>query len=257
MNQPAQAIDAYRKAIEADPGSYASYLDFGRFYYSLGQYQRAEELFRRVTALVPAHQSGHSNLGATLAGEGRFKDAEESFRRALALDATPRNMSNLGALYHRQGRFSEALKLFEQSIAAGPPSPMRFANLGETYRDLHRSRESADAFRKALALAEKDVTQNPRQAFSRSLLASIAAQLGDASRAQFEIAQALQMDPKNASVLRQAVLTYEALNYRSKVIELLRDAPHSLVVELNSDAAFTALQGDQQFQELLAKKPNP
>jgi eukaryotic-like serine/threonine-protein kinase len=169
----------------------------------------------------------------------------------------PWNMSNLGALYHRQGRFSEALQLFEQSIAAGPPSAMRFTNLGEAYRGLHRSRESADAFRKALALAENDVARNPRQALSRSLLASIAAQLGDANRAQFEIAQALQMDPKNANVLRQAVLTYESLNHRSKVIELLRDAPHSLLVELNSDTTFTALQGDKEFQELLAKKPNP
>jgi hypothetical protein len=65
------------------------------------------------------------------------------------------------------------------------------------------------------------------------------------------------MDAKNTGVLRQAVLTYEALNHRSRAIKLLRNAPHSLLMELNSDAAFTALQSDQQFQELLAKKPNP
>ena len=78
-----------------------------------------------------------------------------------------------------------------------------------------------------------------------------AANLGDANRAEFELAQALQMDPQNVRVRRRAVLTYEVLKNRSKALQVLRDSPKSLVSDLSHDPSLADLQKDPQFRELL------
>ncbi len=251
MNQPAQAIASYQKAIEVNPEHYAPYLNFGEFYFSMGQYSQAEELFRKVTAMVPSNLNGQLELGLTLNREGRFPEAEAALRRAIAIDETPIVLVNLGALYFSQSRFAEAAELFERSLQAGPPTATEYCNLGDAYERLGRKRESMEAYQKALGLAEADVTLNPRQAYLRAILASIAAGLGDANRAQFELAQALQMDPQNIRVLRQAVETYELLKDRDKALAVVRQSPKSLVADLGRNPLLGSLQKDPQFQALL------
>lgn len=134
------------------------------------------------------------------------------------------------------------------------PSPReRSKNLADAYLRLGRGGDATTAYRQALKLAEAEVTQNPRAAMSRAVLASIAANLGDANRAEFELAQALQMDPQNARVRRRAVLTYEVLKNRSKALQVLRDSPKSLVSDLSHDPSLADLQKDPLFQELLKR----
>ena len=251
MNQPDQAMATYRKAIEAEPGHYAPYLAFGAYYYSLGQYQQAEQMFRRATELAPSNALGHSNLGVSLKEQLKFEEAEKALLRSLALEETPAILSNIGALYFSQSRFAEAGQYFERSIQGGAPTAMRYKNLADAYLRLNRGSDATIAYRQALKLAEAEVTQNPRAALSRAVLASILANLGDASSAEFELAQALQMEPQNVRVRRRAVLTYEVLKHRSKTLQVLRDSPKSLVSDLSHDPSLADLQRDPQFQELL------
>ncbi|MEO8127344.1 MAG: protein kinase, partial [Bryobacteraceae bacterium] len=244
MNQPDQAIATYKKAIEAEPGNYAPYSSFGGYYYSLGQYQQAEQMFRRAVELAPSNAAGLSNLGLTLREELRFDEAEKALKDSLAMERTPATLSNLGAIFFAQSKFQEASQYFEQSLEEGAPTALRVKNLGDAYLRLGRSAESTAAYRRALLLAETEVTQNPRLAYSRSVLASIAANLGDANRAEFEMAQALQMDPQNVRVRRRAVLTYEVLKNRDKSLQVLRDSPKSLAADLSHDPSLKELQKD-------------
>ena len=253
MNQPDQAMATYRKAIEVEPGHYAPYSAFGVYYFSLGQYQQAEQMFRRATELAPSNAADHSNLGVALKELFRFEEAEKALLRSLALEKTPNTLSNIGNLYFSQSRFSEASRYFEQSMQAGPPTAILAKNLADAYLRLGRGGDASNAYRQALKLAEAEVTQNPRSASSRSVLALIAAHLGDANRAEFEMAQALQMDPQNVRVRRRAVLAYEVLKYRSKALQVLRDSPKSLASDLSHDPSLANLQKDPLFQELLKR----
>jgi tetratricopeptide (TPR) repeat protein len=128
-------------------------------------------------------------------------------------------------------------------------------NVGDANRRLGRAREAAVAYRGASALAETELAQNPRQLSTRAYLAWIFANLGDSSRAVFEISQALTMAPENTRVMRHAVLTYEALKLREKSLELLRSAPAHVLADLSRQPDLRDLQRDARFLELLAQKP--
>jgi hypothetical protein len=61
----------------------------------------------------------------------------------------------------------------------------------------------------------------------------MSARLGDRKNAKNEIAQALQMSKGETKVIRNAVLTYEALGERDRAIHVLRGATSELLRELD------------------------
>jgi len=249
------AESTYKTAIQVQPQSYRPYLDFGAFYYARARYREAEELFRKVTALAPALPTGHSNLGGVLMSLGRFPEADQELLEALRLKKTVAVLSNLGALYNLQCRYVEALKMFEEAQALGQPGIVLYSNFGYTYRHLHRAADAAEAYRKGLALAEQEITVDPKRAGPRANLALFAVFLQDRKRAAFEIGQALALAPGNAAVLSLAAMTYEALGERDKTLAVLQTAPGFLLASLNREPDLEDLQKDPRFVELVTKRP--
>jgi serine/threonine protein kinase len=252
-NRTNEAIATYRKAIEAQPGYYRHYLDFGNFYLFRSQFREAEELYRRVTGVAPNLASGHMNLGLALMQEGRFQEAEQSLLKALELHRTPRLLMNLGALYYGAERYQDAARFFEESMRAGPATPIRYRNLGDAYRHLGRQKEAKAAYIAGRRLVEEDLTRNPRQGYPRALLALISAQLGDSRQAEFEVNQALAFEPENTMVMREAVIAYEVMRQRDKTLDLLRRAPSTLVRELNRQPDLKDLRQDSRFRAMISK----
>jgi tetratricopeptide (TPR) repeat protein len=251
-NRAADAAATYRKAIETQPGYFRHYVSFGNFYLFRNQFREAEEQYRRVTEVAPRLASGHMNLGLALLQQGKYQEAEASLLAALSLRKTPRLLMNIGALYFHQERFEESVRYFEEAVAAGPVSAVAHLDLGDAYRQLGRTREAAEAYRRARTEAETNVGRNPRDGFARSLLALAAARLGDARRAEIEIAQALASAPENAMVMREAVVTYEALGRREQSLEVLRRAPRFTLDDLSRHPDVKPLRQDPAFQALLS-----
>ncbi|HYL39312.1 MAG TPA: serine/threonine-protein kinase [Bryobacteraceae bacterium] len=254
MNRSDEAIATYQKAIQAQPNYYAPYIDFGLFYYYRGQFKEAEQLFRRATVIAPGLAKGHMDLGVTLKEQNRLQEAERSLLTALHLQETSQVLTNLGALYYQQERFGEAAFYFEKSVNAEPPKALLYENLGEAYRHLGQPSAAAESFRRGLLVAESEVAQNPREPSSRGRLACLFALLGERDRAEFEITQALSMGAGNVRVLRDAVLTFEALEERDKTLQVLGNAPASLLEELSIQPDVRDLQRDRRFRELLRNK---
>ena len=250
------AINTYQRAIAAQPAYYQPYWLLGQFYFSLGEFSQAEELFRRMTDIVPGLAAGYVALGFALEEQGRFPEAEQALQRAVHLQETSPALTDLGFLYYQQERFGEASGYFERSLKAQPPTALRYADLGDAYRQLGRNGEALDAYRKALAMDKSDVARNPRDAFTRAHLACIFARLGDHDRAEFEITQALNISPGNTRVIHQAILTFEALGERGSTLHVLAGAPPQLVQALNHYTDLKDLRQDSGFQELLSKSPH-
>ena len=160
---------------------------------------------------------------------------------------------NLGGLYYQGERFEEARKYFEESKAAGLQTSNLYRNLGDAYRHLGLAGEAARYYQTARSMTEEEVIRNPRNAAFRVRLGLIAAFLGDAQRAGFELSQAIAMDPENPAVMREAAIGYEFLKQREKTLELLRNAPAQLLQELNHQPDVKELQQDPAFQRLQQK----
>ena len=88
-------------------------------------------------------------------------------------------------------------------------------------------------------------------------MALLEARLGDRREAQFELAQALAMEPENTQALRNAAITYEILGQRDKALAVLRPAPPFLLRELNRQPDVKDLCRDPRFQAMMPKIPNP
>ena len=256
MNRPDDAIAAYQKAIDIQPGDYRNYLDFGLFYYYRGRYREAENLMRRVTVRAPRLTVGHGNLAAILSDQGRYSEAETELLTSLGIKETQPALNNLGFLYRYIGRDNDALQYFQKSLAVGPATVILYLNLGDTYRHLGRDRDAREYYQRGSALAQRELAVNPRAFLSRSYLALFWARLGDPNQAQYEMAQALSISPENTRTMRLAALTYEVLQQRDKTLELLRNAPPDLLNELNREPDLRELQQDSRFVELVREQPH-
>jgi len=253
-NRPDEAVATYLRAIETQPGYYRHYLGLGGFYFRRGQFDRAEEQYRHVTLIAPGLASGHMNLGLVFMEGGRFPDAEKELLQALGLGESRNLLMNLGALYYAQERFQEAAMYFERSLAMGTASAVLYRDLGDAYRWLGKTRKASVAYRQGITAAQEDIRRNPRRADSRALLALMFAFLGDRSSAQFEIDQALALEPESRSVIRNAVAAYEVFGQREKALAVLRSAPRQLIEELSRQPDTHDLQRDPRFHALLGRK---
>ena len=255
LNRPNEVIATYERAIQAQPDYYAPYIELGLFYhYNLGQFQEAEKIFRRVTVIAPGLARGHMDLGLALKEQGRFEEAEQSLLTALHLLESAQVLTNLGAFYYQEERYGEAAWYFEKSLSGNQQTALRFANLGDAYRRLGRAEDAERTYRQAAAMAHAEIIGNPKEPFSRSLLARVSALLGERSEAEFEIMQALNLGAGNTRVLRDAVLTFETLKERDKTLQVLFNAPRRLLEQLSREPEVRDLSIDPKFQELLTNK---
>ena len=249
-----EAVAAYLKAIEVQPGYSAPLTDLGIFFRQRGNYAEAEKYWRRVTLMTPQSIAAHTNLGGLYTDMGRWEDAEKELKLALQLDAGSRAvLNNLGALALYRGRDAEAAHYFQQARAVGPETDVLMINLGDAFRRTGRANDAAAAYRRGRALAEQRLLNNPRDAVARAFLAYFLLRLGGRQLALSELAQALALDPQNKSVLRRAVLTYEAMGERPRALAVLQGAPADVVKELSRQPDLAQLRQDPRFAALMPK----
>jgi tetratricopeptide (TPR) repeat protein/TolB-like protein len=254
-NRPDEAAATYQRAIRAQPDYYRHYLSLGTFYFNRSQFARAEEQYRRVVSIAPGLGSGHMNLGLALMQQARLPEAETELLEALRLRRSPNLELNIGALYYYEGRFEQAERYFQESISAGGASAMHYRNLGDAQRHLGRAKDAAASYRRGRELAQAEIMRNPRRAASHSLLGLLNALLGDRTGSNFEISQALSIDPENRSVIRDAVFSYELMGLRDEAFAVMRHAPRYLLEEFSRQPDVTNLCKDPRFQNLLLNAP--
>ena len=253
LKMPAQAIAAYQKAIELDPDYYAGYHGLGVFYYYHGDYTQAAEQFQKSIERAPGLFDEYTNLGAALDDLGRETEAEKALLTSLKLQETPRALNSMGAMRAYQKRDEEAAAYYKRAVAMDPGNFIYLENLADSERRLGRLHDANASYRKAMDIALLALEQDPRTGSARGYVAYISARLGDRKRAKNEIAQALQMSRGETKVIRNAVLTYEALGERERAIQVLHGAKPELLQELARQPDLSDFRNDSRFKQLEAE----
>ena len=78
------ALDAARRAVEADEDSAEAHFVQGNAYAHSDDLARAEASYRRALELDPDHADAHSNLGVIYYRQERLAEAESALREAEA-----------------------------------------------------------------------------------------------------------------------------------------------------------------------------
>jgi tetratricopeptide (TPR) repeat protein len=131
LNQPEQAIAAYRKAIALNRTSKAPSfwppLNLGTFLRNRGELAEAETLLREAVKYDASAAKAHYQLGALLEQQDHLDQAVVAFKHAAASDPTyAAPHYALARIYRRQGKAdaaAQALATFQRLHDAKPDGP--------------------------------------------------------------------------------------------------------------------------------------
>jgi len=128
-----QAIQAYLKVLDLNPGAAGALVNLGTIYYRQRRFEQAELYYRRAIEADPQYPLAQFNLGNLYDEQGRLKEAHDHYKRALALNP-----------HYADAHFNLAL------LCERLNDPLRAVHHWKTYLKLDRSGQWAEIARKQL-----------------------------------------------------------------------------------------------------------
>jgi tetratricopeptide (TPR) repeat protein len=124
----AEAIAAYEKALEADPGHVEAHNGLGVAHCLQDRHELALQYFRKAIGMAPLAAHLHNNLGYAHLVHGQQAEAVSAFERALLLEPQNRRARrNLAAVYIKAGLRDKAAALTVErsgSTVVAPVAPV-------------------------------------------------------------------------------------------------------------------------------------
>ncbi len=108
---PAEAVEAYRRALGLDPDHAGAHLNLGRLLHEAGDPRAAEFHYRRALPATSQRALASFNLGVALEDQGLDDEALLAYARAIEADPALADAHyNASRLLERLGRSADALR---------------------------------------------------------------------------------------------------------------------------------------------------
>jgi TolB-like protein/Tfp pilus assembly protein PilF/DNA-binding winged helix-turn-helix (wHTH) protein len=225
LGQPAEAEREYRRAVAVEPAFWGAHNALGAFLLSQGRVDDAAASFQRVTELASASASAYNNLGAALQSAGKFERAAEAYRRSLAIAPSASAHSNLGTMHFYLGAFAEAVEEYRAAAALAGENMTMWGNLADALWRLPDGRgEAVTTYRRAIALAERDLELAPDDALVAAQLGYYYGRVGDAVRARGRLEHALRAGADSPFVNYYAALAAADGGDRARAAARIQEA---------------------------------
>jgi len=254
LGKTAEAEQTYRRAIAVRPHYWAGYNWLGTFFFREGRFQEASTMFQQVTALAPDSFRGYQNLGGAYTALGRFDQAVPALEKSVQLRPSAAAYSNVGTVYFYLRRYADAARAYEQAVKLDDRNYVLWGNLAEAYYWSPGEREkSADAYRKALPLAQAQLRVNPRDASAMGQMAMDSAMLGRGKEADEYLRQALALAPGDPDLQLKAALIGSYFNRRDQAITWLSGALGAGLSPnlVRNHPGFDNLRSNTQYQRIM------
>lgn len=148
--------ETFWKSVVLDnppPHRARSYSALGLVYYREGNYQKAENYFKKSLQQGPYYAKAYNNLGLLYCQRGDWDRGIEYFNKALFLDPNLiKAYSNLGLAYVEKKELDKAIESYKQVIKVNPYLAESYSNLGQAYLIKNEYQKAIDYFKKALNL---------------------------------------------------------------------------------------------------------
>jgi tetratricopeptide (TPR) repeat protein len=158
--KPAEALDAFDEALQADPASGQAHYSKGCALDKLGRHREAIDAYAQSARLSPDHAAlPLYNKGASHEELKEFDKAIEAYRKVTEIDPELADAwTNLGRLQDDQGRHTEAIKCYDEALKIAPHDVVTLTNRGNSLQALERYQEAIACYDRALALDSSDAT---------------------------------------------------------------------------------------------------
>jgi len=133
-----EALDAYRKALDADPDSVTAYNGIGVVSTRTKQYDEAVASYGKALTRDPDSAWTRSNLGLAYIDMRRYPEAIKTLRQAVKSmpDLSIAHL-NLGIAYAKNEQYREAAASYQEAIRLSPSLADAYYGLGLAYLALH------------------------------------------------------------------------------------------------------------------------
>lgn len=119
-----QAVQAYRKAVEAAPEWVEARINLGTAMYQLGRMEDAREHFLKAVELEPENSLAEFNLGCVLEQLGKTLEAIQHLSRAVELAPSLADAHlNLALAYEKTGQIQNAVQHLRLYVRYEPSGP--------------------------------------------------------------------------------------------------------------------------------------
>lgn len=166
QNRYDEAIDCYQQAIEKTPTLYEPWFNQGKAYLDTGNFADAARCFQKVVDLKPDWETGHAMLATALSTQGD----------PLA-----------------------ALKSYEKALENGEGNAALYYNLGNTFLEIKRLEQAAQAYCKAIQL-------DPKYEKALDAWAFVLSEQGKTQEALKVLQYLFQLRPSHALCVKMALL---------------------------------------------------
>lgn len=154
-----EAIGEYDKAVRQSEGDYRPLYYMANACYKKGEYDLAEEYYRKALEISPDSGDIYNNLAWTYMATERLDEAREEIEKALSIRRDPYYLDTLANIYGRMGQYEEAVVVIEEAIGITESEQVdllfsEYRLLGDLYELMGKedlaagSREKAEEYRR-------------------------------------------------------------------------------------------------------------
>jgi tetratricopeptide (TPR) repeat protein len=241
-----QAENAYNRAKSIKPTDSRAIYGLGNLYSDQQRWEEAEKAYRRAIELEPENPNAHIALSFVLTqptvgtNSGmRYAEAEKIAQKAIQL--TPQNpfgYDQLGVAKELQGILSqETENAYRMAIKLEPTFALAYAHLGRLLRGRGLTKESNEAYQKAIELSEDVPTM--------ILVAEVLQSQQRFNESEQLLRDALKIDAKHPTAL---FLLGRALITRGNFVEAEEVLTKSVEISPDSFVSYTLL-GSVYFRQ--------
>jgi len=263
------ARDLFTSAFVLDPNYALAYCGLADCYSMIYTFydtdravvENALTAAEKALALAPDLAEAHASYGLALSFQGRYDEAEKEF--ALAIAIAPK-LFEAHYFYARmcrvQNKLERAAELFEKASELRPEDYQAPILAGDTYRGLGRPDDVRRAFRKGLAIAEKQLELHPGDARAWYLGAHAHLELGDRTTALRWNAQATKLGPRDPATLYNAACLFAVMDEVDACFECFHRAiEHGFSNRpwLETDPDLASIRSDPRYPALLESMAVP
>lgn len=164
-----QARDHMLTALEGGYRTDVLFMDLGRVYYYLGEFEKATNCFREVIRRTPKHTDAYNLLGVVYKRRALYDEAIATYKQAIRWGGeTPEKHVSLAEIYFRQEKWDLAVKEYHRVLELDNANFSAHYALGSIYEILGENSQAIDEFLKAHRLDNDD--ERTRQKLERLLI---------------------------------------------------------------------------------------
>jgi tetratricopeptide (TPR) repeat protein len=171
-----KAIEAYRKAVEADKDNLDSVRGLAQNLMNDGQIDAALEQYKLIAEADPQDAQTYLRIAEIYRRDGRFDQALDSLKKAQTIVQDSLEVPyNMAVIYEGMGRYEEAVTTLtnllqksekpEGSYSTGERNnrAVFLERLGTVYREQNKTQLAVDTFRKMIPLGDENASRGYQQ----------------------------------------------------------------------------------------------